>query len=54
MTNIYRSVTQTGILFILTITTATIVDKLMDINKSLRRIENLMKTKSNNFNERTD
>lgn len=53
MSTVYRSVTQTCILFILTISTGTIIDKLMDINKSLRRIENQMKIQ-NNLNERTE
>ncbi len=54
MSTVYRSVTQTCILFILTISSASTVDRLIDINNSLRRIENLMKTQSNNFNERTE
>jgi hypothetical protein len=53
MSGIYRSVLQTGTLFILTISSTAIIDRLIDINKSLRRIENQMKIQ-NNLNERTD
>ena len=39
MSGIYRSVTQTGTLFILTISSTAIIDRLIDINNSLKRIE---------------
>ena len=53
MSGYYRNVIQTGTLFILTISSTAIIDRLIDINNSLRRIENQMKIQ-NNLNERTD
>jgi hypothetical protein len=53
MSSIYRSVVQTCTLFMLTISSTAIIDRLIDINNSLKRIENQMKIQ-NNLNERTD
>ena len=39
MSGNYRSIIQTGILFILAKGTGSIIERLIDINNSLRRIE---------------
>jgi len=42
MSGNYRSIIQTGIIFILANGTGSIIERLIDINCSLRRIENKM------------
>lgn len=47
MKSLYQSLTQTGILLVLTITATDIFEKLTDINNSLMKIENQIKYQSN-------
>lgn len=54
MPSFYQSMTQTGILFMLTISSTSIFEKLVDINNSLRRIENQMKLQPKTLNEKID
>jgi hypothetical protein len=49
----YRNMTQTCILFILTVSTTSIFEKLIDINYCLSRIENKMETQKN-FNNKNE
>lgn len=41
--SIYRSATQTSILFILLVSSTSVFEKLIDINNTLKRIEYQMK-----------
>jgi hypothetical protein len=49
----YRDMTQTCILFILSVSTTSIFQKLIDINYYLSRIENKMETQKN-FNNKNE
>ena len=53
--SIYRSATQTSILFILLVSSTSVFEKLIDINNTLKRIEYQMKIQnyqhSKSFNE---
>lgn len=46
---IYRNITQTGIFFVLTVCSTSIVEKLIDVNNTLKRIEYKLHN-SNSFN----